>query len=127
MNKKILCTVIGFLCIASTATAGRFSTTEYECSQMDKERDGMKCTVRYDEYGGTLLMFIHRKRSDPEAQRARTKYVIGTTIHNFLASGGIYITQRVIAPDGRLVERICNKIKRGRGEHCREWYPVEES
>ncbi len=124
--KKIIAVLV--LCAAIPAAyPSQFTATEQGCSQMDAERDGIKCAVRYiDGLGDTLMIRVHGKAGDPQEKRDRTKQAISTTIHNFLASGGIWIKMRTTRMDGQLVERQCSKIKHGKREQCGEWYPVED-
>lgn len=117
------------LSVAFSANAGQFSITEYECGQMDEKRDGVKCAVRdIDGMGNTLLIRVTRRQaSDPPERHDRVKYLVATTIHNFIASGGIWIRMRSTDKNGRVLERTCSKVKHGYSEHCGEWYPVVDT
>jgi hypothetical protein len=114
------------LSVAASANAGQFSITEHECGQMNEKRDGVKCAVRdIDGMGYTLLIRVTRRQAnDPPERHNRVKYMVATTIHNFLASGGIWIKMRSTDKNGRLLERVCSKIKHGNREQCGEWFPV---
>lgn len=113
--------------ISLPANAGRFNVTEYECSQMNVQRDGIKCAVRYlDGMGDTLMIRIHGKPDEPKEKLARRKYMISVTIQNFLASGGTWIMMRTNRKDGQLMERVCSRRKGGTRESCHEWYPVKD-
>lgn len=94
---------------------------------MDPKRDGIRCAVINlgDGMGQTLFIRVHTTADAPEDLRKRTSYMIGRTIHNFLAVGGIYIQQRARLKDGSLRERACARVKRKNFEHCNDWTKPE--
>ena len=114
--------------VAFPAAGGGLDQSQYECDQMTAKRDGIWCAVRrIDGMGETLLIRIHRKSTDPAEERRRTKYLVGRTIQNFLARGGIWITMRTTDRAGRVLERACSKVKGRMAEHCGTWRPVGPS
>lgn len=120
--------LMALTCIALSvpALAGRFDTSAYECEQISSKDYGVKCAVKYiDGMGQTLLIRVHRKATDPEERGKRIKYIIGYTIHNFLASGGTFIMMRTTNREGRILERSCSRIKGRDTESCHDWHPVE--
>lgn len=122
---KIIITLT-LLLLSSAAYSGKFNITEYECSQMDAERDGFKCLVNEDE---ELLMRIHIRDDAPADKLARSKYLYEVTQRNFLAAGGKYIKVRNKHRKnsaGVELEKSCSRYK-GRGALiCGEWLPPED-
>ncbi|MCK9389863.1 MAG: hypothetical protein M0Q22_15920, partial [Sulfuritalea sp.] len=106
--------------------ASSFKTTDYECAQMKPVRDGIKCAVKDlgESYGETLLIFIHAKHTAPKALRDRADYLVGVTIHNFLADGGTWIKIRRYSKTGIEEERTCSRIKGTAKENCGDWMPI---
>lgn len=126
---KIMMIAIALTLYSSTAFAGRFDVLQYECEEMESNKEGIRCAVVYiDGMGRTLLIRIISKTTNPDANwDRRVKYLIGRTIQNFLAMGGVYIKMRAINPEGQLMERYCTKIKRWKrlAEHCNPWHPAD--
>jgi hypothetical protein len=123
MKSTIL--ALTLLLAAAGASAAQFDITRHECAQMDPARDGIKCSVAWQQnYGNVLRIRVVGLSDDPQDKKDRTKYAIDKTIHNWLAQGGVWIFMRTTKRDGQQMERICSRIKGKQTEHCKPWYPI---
>lgn len=117
--KKIIWMALLLGLTAGVAHADRFYAVRYQCSKMTAQHDGITCKVADLEQGPTLRIRIYGKETDPKPRRERTRYLIATITHNFIALGGVWTEERVNRADGRLMQRSCPR------NHCNTWYPVK--
>lgn len=126
MPKTVAVFLLLLLLSPLTALSSSFRTTDYECSHIDPKRDGIKCAVKNmgESYGETLQIMILIRYNSPKEMQDRVKYMLGTTIHNFLAEGGTWIKIRRVSKKGFEEERTCSRIKGTTRENCGDWLPV---
>lgn len=97
---------------AAPALAHPFEDVNYECRQLDPERDGIKCLVRYE--GSQPILYIrtlHARGQRSPAQLERTRYVVSATQRNFVALGGATILRRFTL-DGIPAQQLCTSLHR---------------
>lgn len=119
-----------FWILASTQAAygSQFKMTEYECSQINVERDGFACKI-ID--GDTLFMKIYMRPDAPKEALDRSRYLYVTTQHNFMAAGGRHIKIRNSHwkknDAGLEKEKSCLNYKLSGKLVCDEyWYPAKD-
>ncbi len=108
--------------IALLAINTDFTAVQYECSQVDPAKDGIRCAVaNIDGMGATLLIRIHSRENSPAQVRARTKYMLRKVMDSFMYVGGTFIVQRVNLPTGQARDRTCSRSRRRVTEQCEDW------
>jgi hypothetical protein len=129
MNPKInyTLTLIALLLLTPlSALADSRSATEYECSRLDAERDGITCFLMEASYTPWLIIRLHSTPTTPKAKRERIDYLLDVLTHNYAARGGNYIQvrKRFVKKGNARYERMCYPDKITRAVNCDNWMPA---